>query len=81
MTDEDTETIDVLRQNVDLRITQLGETVSSLAERHGFTRQNVSAWLRYGNPTLSTIESLAKICNVPAWALLDPEFNPKEWPA
>lgn len=77
---EDT-AIDVLRQNVDLRITQLGETVASLAERRGFDRKNVTAWLRYGNPRLTTIESLAALCNVPVWALLDPDFNPKEWPA
>lgn len=75
---EDT-AIDVLRQNVDLRITQLGETVASLAERRGFDRKNVSAWLRYGNPTLATIEALAALCNVPVHALLDPDFNPKEW--
>jgi transcriptional regulator with XRE-family HTH domain len=78
---EENETIDVLRQNVDLRITQLGETVASLADRAGLDRRNVSAWLRYGNPTLSTIESLASLCNVPVWSLLDPDFNPKEWPA
>jgi hypothetical protein len=75
----DTPTIEVLQQNVKLRLVHLNKTITELADEHKLDRKKVSAWIRYGNPRLTTIELIAKLMSVPVWALLDPEFNPKEW--
>lgn len=69
-----------LKENLRLRLAALDATWEELAIAAGETPANVRAWVRRGAVRGSTLERLAKVVGVPPHALLDPQFDPREYP-
>ena len=61
------------RRRVLLLCEARGWSTAELARQMGVPRPNVHNLLKYGNPTLKTIERFAAILGVPPRALLDGE--------
>ena len=51
-------------------IQERGITQTELGIRMGISKAAVSQLLKVGNPTLSTLENIAKVVDVPLWELL-----------
>jgi len=68
----------ILIINVKLRLAQMGVTLSELCEKNAMSQQRIWGQIN-GNPTLESLKRIAKILNVPAHALLDPNFNPRDY--
>lgn len=72
---------DMLSENLRLRLAHLDMSWEELARQGGETPENVRAWVRRGTPTGTTLTRLARLLSVPEHVLLDPSFNPKDYPA
>lgn len=80
MTDKaDKKVEEILSENLRLRISWLGVSWEALALSAGETPRNVRNWVNYGQPTIRKLERLANVLNVPTWALLHPEFDPRQY--
>jgi hypothetical protein len=72
---------EVLAENLRMRLAFLDATWEELAKNAGEKPGNVRAWVRRCTPRGDTLERLANLLGVPSHALLDPEFNPRDYPA
>ncbi len=72
--------VTTMQTNVRLRLAHYGISLSRLAALQGIERATASFWLNSHNPTLASLEKLANFVHVPTWALLHPDFDPKEFP-
>jgi hypothetical protein len=75
MADESTRAV-----NLRLRLAHLGATWEDLARAGGERPGNVRDWVARGNPTMDTLKRLARLLGVPDHALLDPDFNTRDYP-
>lgn len=72
--------VNTIQTNMRLRLAQYGMSITVLAAMKGTKRSTVSAWINSPNPTLRSVEKLASLIDVPVWALLNPNFDPKDYP-
>jgi transcriptional regulator with XRE-family HTH domain len=73
---DDSET---MRENVRLRLASLNTSLAQIAKRNGLSRARISMWIT-GNPTLATMGHLAGVLGVPTFELINPEFDPRQYP-
>lgn len=71
---------EILATNLRLRLALMNTTWKDLAEESDLSPANVRAWVNRCSPRSSTLEKLADLLQVPSHALLDPDFNPKDYP-
>lgn len=76
-----TEGESIFQQNARLRLAQLGTTWEDLAKQGGEEPGNVRGWVRRANPRRDTLTRLAKLLGVPEHELINPEFDPRAFPA
>lgn len=77
---------EVLKTNVRLQLVFLGKSISQICieyykddkEKSDKAIKAIQAWLRYGNPVIANVEKLGLLLGVPAHALIDPDFNPRD---
>ena len=71
----------VFQTNARLRLAQLGMNWEELATQGGEDPANVRGWIRRANPRRDTLERLARLLGVPGHELINPEFDPRQFPA
>lgn len=76
-----TEGESVFQTNARLRLAQLGTTWEELATLGGESPTNVRGWIRRANPRRDTLRRLANLLGVPEHELINPEFDPRAFPA
>lgn len=69
-----------LQTNCRLRLAQLNTTWEEICTKAGETPVNVRGWVSRGSMNSRSQERLSAVLGVPIHALLDPSFNPKDWP-
>jgi len=70
----------VIQTNCRLRLVQLGATWEEVAQRSGQKAVSLRGAVSRGTPGSASMERLSLALGVPAHALMDPAFNPKDWP-
>jgi transcriptional regulator with XRE-family HTH domain len=74
-------TTDTLAENLRLRLAYLDASWEELAVLAGESPANVRGWVRRGTPRGDTLTRLARLLGVPEHELLNPDFNPRDYPA
>lgn len=74
---------EILRRNVATRTAYMGCSLKDCATKHKLNPKRVYGWVRpvNTNPRLDLMSLLGKILGVPTWELLNPGFNPSDYPA
>jgi lambda repressor-like predicted transcriptional regulator len=75
--EENNKVFEILRKNLKERLSFLGLSLNKVAKYNGYSRENVSQWLK--SPRLKSVVILANMVGVPVHQLISPDFDPKNY--